>query len=440
MLPDLIGLRRAIGKLGGVGRARSKGIPGPFRRFRPRIILARTLRRLWRHGQVVAITGSSGKSTATAILGALLEGAMRTKVHIYHGAMGPISRSLIAFRPWHSDLLVAEAGIYSRGDMRIMADMLRPDIAIVTVVGREHRANFPAPEDVAAEKGELVAAVPKSGMAILNGDDPHVRGMAERCRGSVIFFGRCEDATLRLHSIEHRWPDGLWLELSWRGEPFRVTCPLVGTHWVPSILGPLAAALILGVDRARCTAALARVEAPFNRMSVHRTPAGRTFILDAYKGAHWQIGTTVSALDEIAAPRKTIIFGALSDSWGATRARYYEAMRAGLEHADRVIFVGPEAYHIRRVLDRPEGKRVEMIPSIADAIERISADVVPGEVIYLKATSHGKLERLMHADFIKVRCLIEHCKLYTCGNCPALSDETAGRRPMVRLPGPASII
>jgi UDP-N-acetylmuramoyl-tripeptide--D-alanyl-D-alanine ligase len=426
MLPDLIGLRRAVGKLGGLPRSlrRSMAAPGPMRRFRPRIILARNLRRLWWRGQLVAITGTSGKTTATAIAGALLAGTVKTTVHIYHGSMGPISRSLIAFRPWRTDVLVVEAGIYSRGDMKIMAGMLRPDIAIVTVVGLEHVSDFRTREDVAAEKGELVAAVLKTGTAILNGDDPHVRSMAERCPGKVSFFGRCEDATLRLHSIQHRWPDGLSLDLSWRGDPFSVTCGLVGTHWVPSILGPLAAALTLGVDRARCVEALATFEGPFNRMSVHPTPAGRTFILDAYKGAHWQIGTTVSFLDDIDAPRKTIIFGTLSDRWGSTRARYYAAARAGLEHADRVIFVGPDAFYVRRMLDRPEGERVEMIPSIADAIGRLATDVVPGEVIYLKAAKQGKLERLMRADFVKVRCLIDKCGLHSCGNCAALSDET----------------
>jgi hypothetical protein len=89
--------------------------------------------------------------------------------------------------------------------------------------------------------------------------------------------------------------------------------------------------------------------------------------------------------------------------------------------------VGPDAFYVRRMLDRPEGERVEMIPSIADAIDRLATDIVPGEVIYLKAAKQGKLERLMRADFVKVRCFIEKCELYSCGNCPALSDGTLGR-------------
>jgi UDP-N-acetylmuramoyl-tripeptide--D-alanyl-D-alanine ligase len=431
MLTDLISSRDNLGKFGAKLRRFRRGshMPGPFRRFRPRIILARSFRRLWRRTKVVAITGSSGKTTATAVTGVLLRTAMRTEVHVYDGTMGPISRRLISLKPWRTDALVVETGIYSRGDMKIMADMVRPDIAIVTVVGLEHIISFRTREDVAREKGELVAAVPPGGVAILNGDDPHVRGMAERCRGSVIFFGHDEDATLRLHAVEHRWPKGLWLDLSWRGERFSVTCPLVGTHWVPSILGPLAAALSLGIDKARCVEALAAFEAPFNRMSVHPTPAGRTFILDAYKGAHWQINTTVSFLSDIAAPRKTIVFGTLSDRWGSVRSRYYAAARVGLEQADRVIFAGPEAVRVRRMVDRQEDGRLQMIPKVEDVIAQLAEDIMPGEVIYLKSTRNTKLERILWADFLKVRCRLETCDLVgSCRNCPKLTDEQADLR------------
>lgn len=338
--------------------------------------------------------------------------------------MGPIARRLIGFRPSLTDALVVESGIYSPGDMRIIGGMVQPDIAIVTVVGLEHTSSFRHREDVAWEKGELVAAVRPTGTAILNGDDPHVRGMAERCRGKVIFFGRCEDATLRLHGIEYDFPEGLTLDLAWRGERFVVRCPLVGKQWVPSILGPLAAALVLGLDRSRCAEVLASVESPFNRMSIHPTPAGRTFILDAYKAAHWQIEATLSFLDDVTAPRKTVVFGNISDRWGSSRSRYYAAARAALKSVDRVIFVGPSSSYVRRMLDRPEGEQVEMIPSFAAAMRRLADDVVPGEVIYVKASNRSKLARLMHADFMTVSCLRDECDYsHHCKICSRLSPS-----------------
>jgi hypothetical protein len=61
---------------------------------------------------------------------------------------------------------------------------------------------------------------------------------------------------------------------------------------------------------------------------------------------------------------------------------------------------------------------------VEDVIAQLAGDILPGEVIYLKSSKATKLERVLWADFVKVRCRLETCDLVSCRDCPELTDET----------------
>ncbi len=128
----------------------------------------------------IGITGSSGKSTTSALLAHILGGAGKVKGQ--HGAniFKALARTL-ARMPANMDYVVAECGVGRLGHMAPMAGLLRPVIAIVTLVALEHKSAFGSIEAVAAEKAEMVAALAPDGVAILNGDDPFVSAMAAMC-------------------------------------------------------------------------------------------------------------------------------------------------------------------------------------------------------------------------------------------------------------------
>jgi UDP-N-acetylmuramoyl-tripeptide--D-alanyl-D-alanine ligase len=252
---------------------------------------------------------------------------------------------------------------------------------------------------MAAEKAKLVEALPADGLAVLNADDPLVAAMAGATRARVVFFGRSPDAHLRIVEASSAWPDRLTLRLAYKGRESLIHTRYVADTSALSVAASLLAAFELGADRAACEAVAASTEPLFNKMSVHQGQSGEWYVLDAAKASFSGLKACLAFLAGARAPRKTVVFGTISDHAGASRQAYYAATRAALEHADRVFFTGPNALRPRRLAGREFAGRIVMEEDYARCIARLRDDVVADELIYVKASRVDKLERRLAPAF-----------------------------------------
>jgi len=118
----------------------------------------------------VAVTGSSGKSTTVSLLAHIIEGTSSVKSQSLNNTIGPLIKTLR--RHQKTDLfVVAELGVGGKGQMAPMAEIFKPDVAILTMIGDEHYSAFRGKEGVFEEKSKLFQALKPDGLAILNGDD-----------------------------------------------------------------------------------------------------------------------------------------------------------------------------------------------------------------------------------------------------------------------------
>jgi UDP-N-acetylmuramoyl-tripeptide--D-alanyl-D-alanine ligase len=196
---------------------------------------------------------------------------------------------------------------------------------------------------------------------------------------------------------------------------------LSGEHWSVAILAALTAALELGVSQETCAEVIARFGAAFNRMSLHELADGRQFVLDSWKAPYWGLPACLEFLKSVTAPRKTVIFGAISDYHGSPKVRYEQAVKWALAVADRVLVVGPEASRVRRLRKSDFADRVMEIYSLNAAAQLLKNDVVDGEVIYIKASRADHLERLFHAQFTDLSCWRDRCgRKSSCIHCRRL--------------------
>ncbi len=389
-----------------------------------RVPTARYLRRLWPGVTVACVTGTSGKSTATELLGALLSNVGETKVWSFRNTPEAVARNIFHTSPFGLKFLVHEIGADKPGNISQMAGSLKPDVGLVTLIGLEHRKTLRTKDDVAAEKSELLAILPRSGLAVLNGDDPYALAMADRTKARVVTFGKGEHCDLRLLDASYDWKTGLRMMLAYRGTQREFICPLVGVHWTASIMAALLAGLELGVDMETCVDVVGRYTPRFQRLSVHRRRGGGRFILDTVKAPLWSMELALSVMADIDAPRKTIIIGTISDTSGTRRKNYAKAARAALAVADRVIFTGPQSSGIRTEKDRQPDAPLYRVERY-DALRTLLAeDVVEGEVILIKASGVDHLERLMYEEHGPVVCRLERCNLPgTCADCLDLVGE-----------------
>jgi UDP-N-acetylmuramoyl-tripeptide--D-alanyl-D-alanine ligase len=119
------------------------------------------------------------------------------------------------------------------------------------------------------------------------------------------------------------------------------------------------------------------------------------------------------------APRKTMVFGTISDYPGSAGSRYRRMARAALELADRVVFVGPQSGHTDRLRQGAVMDRLFTFASVYQASAFLAADTVAAELICIKASQRDHLERIMLAQCRTVMCWHERCGKYlNCPDCP----------------------
>ncbi|HEX5518137.1 MAG TPA: Mur ligase family protein, partial [Pseudolabrys sp.] len=305
-----------------------------------------------------------------------------------------------------------------RGRIRVQTEILRPQIGVVTNVGSDHYKNVRSLEATAKEKGRLIADLPKRGIAILNADDPNVLGMRKRTRARVVTFGLSPEADVRATGISSNWPNRLALTVIHGNESQHIQTRLIGEFWTTSILAGVACGTALGIDLRTCAEAIATAEPNLARYSVHPVPGGPVFVFD-HKAPFWTVPHCVGFLKAASAPRKTVIFGTISDYAGSASARYRSVAREALEVADRVVFVGSNSRYVEKLRQGEIADRLFTFQTAFEASAYFKERVLPDELIVLKGSLRvDHLERIMLSLSDPVVCWREHCrKMVVCSGC-----------------------
>jgi UDP-N-acetylmuramoyl-tripeptide--D-alanyl-D-alanine ligase len=160
---------------------------------------------------VVAITGSAGKTTTKAVLARVLDALAPGTVHATAGNLNNdigVPMTLFGLTEAHR-YAVVEVGTNARGEIANLARMSVPDAGVLTLVAAAHTEGLGSIEDVAAEKGALLAALPPGGLAVANADD--ARAVAELRRSpakTALTFGFSEKADYRVEIARARGARG----------------------------------------------------------------------------------------------------------------------------------------------------------------------------------------------------------------------------------------
>jgi len=314
------------------------------------------------------------------------------------------------------------------GDIEASRDIIRAQVGVVTLAGLDHYKNYRSQEAVAAEKGKLIENLPSDGHAILNGDDPNVRALSSRTRAQVTFFGLSDDCDLRAIDVSYGWPNRLSFTLCYQGNTWLVRSRMMSDVWMVSILASVAAALAVGVTMDDCIAAIEKFEPVFGRMSLHQTQDGVNFLLDTKKGSNWTMPQAVDYITKAKAPKKTAVFGAISDTPGSSNHHYRKWTRQFLEAADRVICIGAQSEAMEKLINDENKDRLFRFHSVRDADEFLKQTSGPGELIFAKSASNLHLERIWLNRRNEVKCWLEPCPVKSpCFECRWYSTPSTPR-------------
>lgn len=248
---------------------------------------------------VVAVTGSVGKTSTSKAITAVLKRSfdVRQSPKNFNNEIGvpltiigaersggksPFTWASILWRGLayaygakksYPKVLVLEMGADHPGDLAYLTEMARPDIAVVTAVSAAHTEFFKDIDGVAQEKGTLVEALPEGGVAVLNGDDPRVRGMAERTKAKKVWYG-FSDEQVRAENVHFESAMGTYFtrfDLKVGQEGLVVTlAESVGPGNIYAALAAAAVGRSLGVTPELLSCGLAEYQPPPGRLRVIR--------------------------------------------------------------------------------------------------------------------------------------------------------------------------
>src|SRR5579872_5583830 len=207
--------------------------------------LAAWARHEWR-GDVVAVTGSAGKTTTKDVIAEMLAMEMataKTQGNLNNHVGLPLS--LLRLEET-ARVAVLEMGMNHAGEIRKLAAIARPDVGVVTNVGYAHIENFDSVEDIAAAKRELIEALGDRGTAVLNADDARVAEFAATHKGRNILYGQSPVAQVRAEDVEYARADGS-PGVRFRVGTTRFESALTGRHSVSNVLAGIAVAGVYGI-------------------------------------------------------------------------------------------------------------------------------------------------------------------------------------------------
>jgi UDP-N-acetylmuramoyl-tripeptide--D-alanyl-D-alanine ligase len=248
--------------------------------------------------KVVGVTGSVGKTTCKELTAAVLSSGyqvLKSEANLNTEIGLPLT--LLQLRPEHEQV-VLEMGMYGLGDIRLLCQMARPQIGVVTNVGPVHLERLGTLEAIAQAKAELVESLPVDGWAVLNGDDPLVAAMAERTSARVALFGESPQCSVRGTVLSTSGLEGISFRLTCDDESVDVSAPLPGRHNLYNALAAATVGLADGLSLQEVAAALAAADVLL-RLRVLSGPKDSTILDDTYNASPASMLAALDLLDEL---------------------------------------------------------------------------------------------------------------------------------------------
>lgn len=345
---------------------------------------------------VVGLTGSSGKTSTKDLIAALTArlGPTVAPPGSFNNELGHPYTALQADPG--TRYLVLEKGARGVGHVSYLCEVVPPQISVVLNVGVAHIGEFGSRETIALAKGELVAALPAEGLAVLNADDDLVAAMATRTRARVVRFGEAADADVRAVDVvlDERGRPSFTLVTPEGRAPVRLG--LTGRHQVSNSLAAAAVARELGMPVTELATALGELGlVSSRRMDVFERVDGVTVIDDSYNANPASMAAALRALAGFERRRTIAVLGYMAELGPYEQDGHVEVGQlAAALGVDRLLVVGEAAAPIHQgatsVRDW-EGESVQLTDQ-AGAVEVLRGDLRPGDVVLVKGSRYRTWE------------------------------------------------
>lgn len=356
----------------------------------PRIVVSDTAEALLglaakRRGEltmpVVAITGSTGKTSTKDLIAAGIEGAWASPRSFNNEVGVPLT---VLGTPDDATALVLEVGSRGKGHIEWLGRAIAPDVAVVTNLGVVHLETFGSEDGLADAKYELIAMLGDRGTAIVPADEPRLRrGTSAR---ELTFGQGAADVSFDDVALDSVGRPTFTLNIG--TTTYDVSLAVAGSHQAFNAAAACGVALALGLDLRQFASSMASTSGSDWRMDVH---SGRfTVVNDAYNANPQSIEAALRTVVNMAGNRTIAVLGPMAELGSVCEVEHTRIGALALElGVDHLIVVGSDHGYVlgaAPILANAAG--------LEEAADTLHAIVEPGDVVLVKASRAAGLERL----------------------------------------------
>ncbi|MCH8748676.1 UDP-N-acetylmuramoyl-tripeptide--D-alanyl-D-alanine ligase [Patescibacteria group bacterium] len=364
------------------------------------IAQATTKRRSLSQLTVVGITGSYGKSSVKNFLRQIMEQAglpvVATADHRNSNlaVAQDLQRQLTAKTRYY----IVEMGAYRPGEIKNIAQLVSPTVGVITAIGNQHLALFGSLPAIAKSKWELIEALPKDGVAVLNADDEIIVRRSQQLPQRVIWYSTKNVADVYADQITSSDFE-ISADFHIGDTHGRITLPLLGQGMLEAALAAAATAQALQVNPNKVRSALAKLQGMPRTMERLSGRAGSTIIDDSYSANEQGALTAIAHLATIKSSSKKVVvlepLIELGDAAPAVHRRLGQALKATKAN----IFLTKRSHSAELLagLGPAQAGSLEIIPDVKQLASRLKALADTNTVILLE----GRIPTLVRAAVIK---------------------------------------
>jgi UDP-N-acetylmuramoyl-tripeptide--D-alanyl-D-alanine ligase len=347
---------------------------------------------------VAAVTGSNGKTTTKELMAGALAalGPVLKPAGSFNNQWG-LPLTLLQISPAHR-AVVLEIGTNHRGEIATLAALARPTVAAVTVVSTAHTEYLGSLDEVAVEKGDLVAAIPPEGAVVLNADDARVAGMRARSRARVLTVSARGEADVRAVEVVEA-PDGaITVTLEARGRRQTARLAFAGRHNVVNVLCAAGVGLALGVPLPDVAAGLETAR-PVKGRSLWREAGGVRLLDDTYNANPASVMAALETLKGARSARRLVVVLGDMLELGDLAPVAHREMGEAVVRAGAAEFVGVGRHALAAVdAARAAGLgEAHHTTTFEDTVALLLKRLAPGDAVLVKGSRGMRMERVVDA-------------------------------------------
>ena len=346
---------------------------------------------------VIGITGSIAKTSTKEAVAAVVARhftTLRTEGNRNNEVGLPLT--VLDLGPEH-EAAVLEMGMYVGGEIADLARIGRPSIGVVTAVQAVHLSRIGSLAAIEAAKGELLEALPSDGTAILNADDPIVRGMGARTSARTLTYGFADDADIGAEGVTSAGLDGMAFTLRLPDGRFAATVPSLGPLSVHNGVAAAAVGVAAGLSTDEILEGLRGGWSAPHRVQLVRA-GGVTLVDDTYNASP---GSVVAALDVLAGlpGRRIAVLGEMLELGEGHESGHRAVGEAAAATVDRLIVIGDGATGIAEGAGDAglDPSRITFVGDSEAAFDFLRHRLREGDVVLVKASRGIELDLLVEA-------------------------------------------